>query len=49
MSGLNLRETGNSLHGGETYYVMATETLYVAIHNSFISLPHLLGAAGSQD
>ncbi|MEE9287848.1 MAG: BAX inhibitor (BI)-1/YccA family protein, partial [Gammaproteobacteria bacterium] len=32
------------IHGGETNYIMATITLYVAIYNLFMSLLHLLGA-----
>jgi modulator of FtsH protease len=49
MSGLILYETSNIIHGGETNYIMATVTLYVAIFNLFTSLLHLLGATGSQD
>ncbi|MGB5715608.1 MAG: Bax inhibitor-1/YccA family protein [Gammaproteobacteria bacterium] len=49
MAGLILYETSNIIHGGETNYIMATVTLYVAIYNLFISLLHLLGAAGSQE
>jgi modulator of FtsH protease len=49
MSGLILYETGNIIHGGETNYIMATVTLYVAIFNLFTSLLHLLGALGSQE
>ncbi|PTD95687.1 Bax inhibitor-1/YccA family protein [Pseudothauera lacus] len=43
MSGLILYETSNIIHGGETNYIMATVTLYVAIYNLFTSLLHLLG------
>ncbi|MEN8762885.1 MAG: Bax inhibitor-1/YccA family protein [Thiogranum sp.] len=49
MSGLILYETGNIIHGGETNYIMATVTLYVAIYNLFTSLLHLLGALGNQE
>jgi modulator of FtsH protease len=49
MAGLILYETGNIIHGGETNYIMATVTLYVAIYNLFASLLHLLGAFGSQE
>ena len=49
MAGLILYETSNIIHGGETNYVMATVTLYVAIYNLFTSLLHLLGAAGGQE
>ncbi len=43
MAGLILYETSNIIHGGETNYIMATVTLYVAIFNLFTSLLHLLG------
>ena len=43
MAGLILYETSNIIHGGETNYVMATVTLFVAIFNLFTSLLHLLG------
>ena len=43
MAGLILYETSNIIHGGETNYIMATVTLYVAIFNLFSSLLHLLG------
>ena len=49
MAGLILYETGNIINGGETNYVMATVTLYVAIYNLFTSLLHLLGAFGNQE
>lgn len=49
MSGLILYETSNIIHGGETNYIMATVTLYVAIFNLFTSLLHLLGALGGQE
>ena len=49
MSGLILYETSNIIHGGETNYIMATVTLYVAIYNLFTSLLHLLGALGNQE
>jgi len=49
MAGLILYETSNIIHGGETNYIMATVTLYVAIYNLFTSLLHLLGAAGGQE
>ena len=44
MSGLILYQTSEIIHGGETNYVMATLTLYIAIYNLFTSLLHLLGA-----
>jgi len=49
MAGLILYETSNIIHGGETNYIMATVTLFVAIFNLFTSLLHLLGAAGGQE
>ncbi|MBD3609780.1 MAG: Bax inhibitor-1/YccA family protein [Gammaproteobacteria bacterium] len=49
MSGLILYETSNIIHGGETNYIMATVSLYVAIYNLFTSLLHLLGALGGDD
>ncbi|HCZ17053.1 MAG TPA: BAX inhibitor protein [Candidatus Accumulibacter sp.] len=49
MSGLILYETSNIIHGGETNYVMATVTLFVAIFNLFTSLLHLLGFTNSSD
>lgn len=49
MSGLILYETSNIIHGGETNYVMATVTLFVAIFNLFTSLLQLLGLANSSD
>ena len=49
MAGLILYQTSNIIHGGETNYIMATVTLFVAIFNLFTSLLHLLGAAGGQE
>lgn len=49
MSGLILYETSNIIHGGETNYIMATVTLFVAIFNLFTSLLHLLGFMGNQE
>ena len=49
MSGLILYETSNIIHGGETNYIMATVTLFVAIFNLFTSLLHLLGFMGSNE
>ena len=48
MSGLVLYETSNIIHGGETNYIMATVTLYVAIYNLFTSLLHLFTAFDNQ-
>jgi len=49
MAGLILYETSNIIHGGETNYIMATVTLYVAIFNLFTSLLHLLGFMNGED
>ncbi len=49
MSGLILYETSNIIKGGETNYIMATVTLFVAIFNLFTSLLHLLGAFGGEE
>lgn len=49
MSGLILYETSNIIHGGETNYVMATVTLFVAIFNLFTSLLQLLGFMSSRE
>jgi modulator of FtsH protease len=49
MSGLILYETSNIIHGGETNYVMATVSLFVAIFNLFTSLLQLLGFMNSSD
>ena len=49
MAGLILYQTSNILRGGETNYIMATVTLYVAIFNLFTSLLHLLGFMGGDD
>ena len=49
MSGLILYQTSEMIHGGETNYIMATITLYVAIFNLFTSLLHLLGAFAGKD
>ena len=43
MSGLILFETSQIVHGGETNYINATVTLFVAIFNLFTSLLHILG------
>ena len=49
MAGLILYETSNINNGGETNYIMATVTLYVAIFNLFTSLLHLLSAMSNRD
>ena len=49
MAGLILYQTSALIHGGETNYIMATITLYVALYNLFTSLLHLLGAFAGED
>ncbi len=49
MSGLIMYETQNIISGGETNYIMATVTLFVAIYNLFASLLHLLGFLGGEE
>lgn len=49
MSGLILFQTSQIVNGGETNYIMATVTLYVALFNLFTSLLHLLGVFGGDD
>ncbi|MDH3673231.1 MAG: Bax inhibitor-1 family protein, partial [Gammaproteobacteria bacterium] len=49
MCGLILWQTSNMVHGGETNYIMATITLYIAFYNLFTSLLHLLGVFGGDD
>ncbi|MEW6131562.1 MAG: Bax inhibitor-1/YccA family protein [Pseudomonadota bacterium] len=48
MSGVILWQTSEIIHGGETNYVLATVSLYVAIYNLFTSLLHLLGFANDE-
>jgi modulator of FtsH protease len=49
MCGLILWQTSQIINGGETNYVMATVTLYIAIYNLFTSLLHLLGVFGGDE
>ncbi|HQU15612.1 MAG: BAX inhibitor protein [Chromatiales bacterium 21-64-14] len=44
MGGYILYQTSLLVHGGETNYIMATISLYVAIYNLFLSLLQLLAA-----
>ena len=48
MAGLILYETQQIVRGGETNYIMATVTLFVAVLNLFTSLLHLLGFASQE-
>jgi modulator of FtsH protease len=49
MCGLIVYETQNIISGGETNYIMATVTLFVALYNVFTSLLHLFGFLGGED
>ena len=49
MSGLILFETSRIVQGGETNYLMATVTLFVAIYNLFLSLLSLFGFGHSNE
>lgn len=49
MSGLIMFETQNIIRGGETNYIMATVTLFVAVYNLFASLLHIFGFMGGED
>lgn len=46
-SGTILLKTSEIIHGGETNYIRATVSLYVALYNIFYSLLHLLSARRS--
>lgn len=48
-SGLILFQTSQIIHGGETNYIMATVTLFVALFNMFLSLLNILGAFAGKD
>ena len=49
MSGMILFETSRIVRGGETNYIIATVSLFVAIFNLFTSLLHILGFAQSSE
>lgn len=49
MSGFILFQTSLIVNGGETNYIMATVSLYIAIYNLFLSLLQLLGIFGGDD
>ena len=49
MAGLILWQTSAMVHGGETNYIMATVTLYVALFNLFTSLLQILGVFAGDD
>ena len=46
MSAMILYQTSAIIHGGETNYIMATVSLYVALYNIFLNLLMLLGLGG---
>ncbi len=48
MSGLIMFQTSQIINGGETNYISATVTLFVAIFNLFTSLLHILGIFGDE-
>jgi modulator of FtsH protease len=48
-SALIMFHTSNIIHGGETNYIRATVSLYVAIFNLFVSLLHIFSAFSSRD
>ncbi|ADJ28357.1 Bax inhibitor-1/YccA family protein [Nitrosococcus watsonii] len=49
MSGFILFQTSLLVNGGETNYIMAAVSLYVAIYNLFLSLLQLLGIFGGDE
>ena len=49
MSGFILFDTQRIVRGGETNYILATVSLYLNIHNLFVSLLQLFGILGSDD
>lgn len=48
-SGLILMQTSQIINGGETNYISATVTLFVALYNLFISLLNILSALSGRD
>ena len=49
MSGMNLWQTSEIIHGGETNYIMATVSLYITIFNLFLNLLQILGIFSGDD
>ncbi len=49
MCGMILYQTSEIINGGETNYILATVSLYLAIYNLFTSLLHLLGFAAGDE
>jgi modulator of FtsH protease len=48
-SAIILYQTSEIIHGGETNYISATVTLFVALYNMFVSLLHILLAFTGDD
>ncbi len=49
MGAFMLSQMSSIVNGGETNYIVATVGLYLALHNMFASLLHLLGAFSGDD
>ena len=49
MGAYMLSQMSSIINGGETNYIAATVGLYLALHNMFASLLHILGAFGGDD
>ena len=49
MGAFMLSQMSAIINGGETNYIAATVGLYLALHNMFTSLLHLLGAFSNND
>ena len=49
MGAYMLSQMSSIINGGETIYIVATVGLYLALHNMFTSLLHILGAFSGDD
>jgi modulator of FtsH protease len=49
MGAYMLSQMSSIINGGETNYIVATVGLYLALHNMFTSLLHILGAFSGDD
>lgn len=49
MGAYMLSKMSSIINGGETNYITATVGLYLALHNMFVSLLHILGAFSGDD
>jgi modulator of FtsH protease len=49
MGAYMLSQISAIINGGETNYISATVALYLALHNMFVSLLHILGAFSGDD